>query len=150
MRMLVAVMLMVAAACPVVAWAKAEEPLTDTQVEQMGLQAEIRMRQLDIEAREAELDFQRQMHDVELARHRAMLGRHGGREGVKGLILVLMILVHALATVWVYKDMQDRKKGSGLWIPIVLIGGLVGLLTYGVIRTAEACEAMKTTPAQNT
>jgi hypothetical protein len=63
------------------------------------------------------------------------------RHGLKGFLCLLMatcILVHILAAVWVYQDIQKRHVGSGLWIILALLTGLCGTLVYAVIRLGDA------------
>ena len=131
MRILTLIMTVILAA-PTIAQAVAPE----AEIEAMETKIELRKLQLDIEAAEAELDFQRQMHELELEQRRAKMGHRSHKPG-KGIFLLLWLVVHALATVWVYKDLHERKTGSGLWIPIVLIGGLLGLLVYAVVRLSD-------------
>ena len=121
----------------------AESTPTEADIEAMQATLEIRQLELEIAAAESEMDFQRQMHEVELEQRRAKIAHpsHRDHKGGKGIFLLLWLVVHALATVWVYKDLHERKTGSGLWIPIVLIGGLLGLLVYAVIRLSDIVQA---------
>ena len=56
-------------------------------------------------------------------------------------LLCLMLLgcavVHVLVAVWVFQDIRVRGTGSGLWIVIALLAGLVGALVYAVVRLGE-------------
>ena len=50
-------------------------------------------------------------------------------------------LFHLLLTVLVFNDMRARKDINGLWIPVVLIGGPLAIIAYGLFRkTAAALE----------
>jgi len=105
-----------------------------------------RMKELDLKAREAELEFQHRMHELELEARRAEIERfrdhpRGGRNGGAFAILLLgMIVVRALATVWAYRDIQ-QYKASGLWIAIVLVGGLLALIAYLLARLGNMQQA---------
>jgi hypothetical protein len=54
-----------------------------------------------------------------------------------GMMLVCAV-VHILAAIWVFQDIRARGAGSGLWIVIALLAGLLGVLVYAVIRLGDA------------
>jgi hypothetical protein len=54
-----------------------------------------------------------------------------------GLLMVMCLVVHILVAVWVYKDIRTRGTGSGIWIVIALISGLLGALVYAVVRLGD-------------
>jgi Flp pilus assembly protein TadB len=139
------VLLVIGAFLPGVAFATAEKEALALEAEKFEIAHNRRLKELDLEAREAELGVERQMHELELEARRAEIERsqrgpyrhrkkHGG---FACLIVLIMIIIRALTTIWVYGDLQRRKTGSGLWIPIVLLGGLLGLLVYAVIRLGD-------------
>jgi len=145
MRHVIFVLLVTGVFLPGVAAAQDQEQDLAVAAERSEFEHARRTRELDIEAREAELDFQRQMHELELKARAAQIERqwkgtyyHKRRcGGALGLIGLIMIIVRVLATIWVCRDLQQRQAGSGLWIPIVLLGGLFGLLVYAVIRLGD-------------
>jgi len=58
----------------------------------------------------------------------------------------MMICIHyfcwfwssiSLCAVWVYQDIRRRASGSGIWIVIALLTGLLGTLVYAVVRLGE-------------
>jgi hypothetical protein len=53
-------------------------------------------------------------------------------------LLLLLAVVHILCAVWVYQDIRRRAGGSGLWIVIALLTGLLGTLVYAVVRLGES------------
>lgn len=58
----------------------------------------------------------------------------------KGLLCLMLLgcaVVHVLVAVWVFQDIRARGAGSGLWIVIALLSGLVGALVYAVVRLGE-------------
>jgi hypothetical protein len=145
MRRIISVLLVIGAFLPGVALATAQEEALALEGRKLDFAHARRLKELDIEAREAELGVERQMHELELEERRAHIQRqqpgpyhhrkkHGG---AACLILLIMIIVRILATIWVCGDLQRRKTGSGLWIPIVLLGGLFGLGVYAVIRLGD-------------
>ena len=145
MRQVTLVFLMIGVFLPAVAFATAEEEALAFEGEKLEFAHAKRLSELDIEAHETKLDFERQIHELELKARAAQIERqqpgpyhhrpkHGG---IAGLIGLIMIIVRVLATIWVSRDLQQRKTGSGLWIPIVLVGGLLGLLVYAVVRLGD-------------
>ena len=54
------------------------------------------------------------------------------------LVMTLCIVVHILVAVWVFQDIRSRGTGSGIWIVIALIAGLLGALVYAVVRLGDA------------
>ena len=95
---------------------------------------------IELEEREVELNFHREMKELELQQRRNELkGRkhHSCRPGKCRGLLLLCLIVHILSAVWVYKDIQQRKTGSGVWIVIALLTGLLGTLVYAVVRIGD-------------
>jgi len=99
--------------------------------------------ELELEGREIELNFHREMKELELQQRRNdvhVRGHHSWKRGKCKVLLLLCLLVHILTAVWVYKDIQQRKTGSGVWIVIALITGLLGTLVYAVVRIGDVRE----------
>jgi len=145
MRQTMLVFLVVGAFLPGVTFAQTEKEALALEGRKVDVAHAARLKDLDIEAHEAKLDFERQMHELELKARTTQIQRqqagpyhyrkkHGGFACLIGLI---MIIVRILATIWVCGDLQRRKTGSGLSIPIVLLGGLFGLGVYAVIRSGD-------------
>ena len=97
--------------------------------------------QMELEQRNAEMDFQQSMRELELEERRIELDRlrrgHEHRSHKKHPFLLLVIIVHILVAVWVYQDIRKRNAGSGIWIVIALLAGLVGVLVYAVVRIGD-------------
>ena len=53
------------------------------------------------------------------------------------VVMVMCLIVHVLAAVWVFQDIRIRGTGSGIWIVIALIAGLPGALVYAVVRLGD-------------
>jgi len=106
--------------------------------------------ELELEGREIELSFHRQMKELELQRRRNEVhGRehHNWKRGKCKALLLFCLIVHILTAVWVYKDIQQRKTGSGVWIVIALITGLLGTLVYAVVRIGDIRQGVPNKPA---
>lgn len=119
--------------------------------EQMEREMHLRHMQLELQEREAELDFQQGMKKLGLEKRKIALKRerktlhrpahfkHCGKGKMLPIVIVCFI-VHILLTVWVYKDIRQRNSGSGIWIVIVLLTGLLGVLPYAIVRLGEIRE----------
>jgi hypothetical protein len=111
------------------------------QEEDPEYQMEISEMKMELERRDAEMDFQRSMQELELEERRIEVDRlregHEHRPCKKGPFLLLVIIVHILVAVWVYQDIRKRNTGSGIWIVIALLAGLLGVLVYAVVRIGD-------------
>ena len=119
----------------------AQEP----EREEMAFQKEMREREMELQKLESEMDFHRKMRELELEKHRIELDKlrkpkeepaHAKPHRKDGphLLLLLVVVVHILTAVWVYQDIRQRAWGSGIWIVIALLTGLLGTLVYAVVR----------------
>ena len=119
------------------------------------------MRRMEMQLRqeEAEMRFQQQMRELELhgrkmdlenaemARaHKLQAGKMKFEKADKDWahnkkdmhpLLLICFIVHILTAVWVFQDIRKRGAGSGLWIVIALLTGLIGTLVYAVVRLGE-------------
>lgn len=61
-------------------------------------------------------------------------------ESVPGLVLVIVLAVLAwfiiaiLLCVWVYRDAESRGMSGVLWLIVVIIGSVIGLIVYLIVR----------------
>jgi len=111
-------------------------------------------RELDLQARESELDFQQKMRKLELDKRRMELHRqragkkhekdwkHKRKDDAAPLLIVLAI-VHILTAIWVFQDIRKRGVGSGIWIVIALLTGLLGTLVYAIVRLGNTPQPPK-------
>ena len=60
--------------------------------------------------------------------------RHHPMKIICPLMLLLIMIVHILLAVWVYKDIRKKNSESGVWIVIALITGLLGTAVYAIVR----------------
>ena len=145
MKRILLVVLLTGLLCGAVGFAESEEGVIGEH-QKKAMEIQMHRQRMEIEAQEAELDFKRQMQELELEERRTEIERHkqGGHHyrrphrKCKGVFLILWVVVHVLATIVLYKDLQ-QTKASGLWIPIVLIAGLFGLLVYALMRMGDMC-----------
>ena len=112
-------------------------------------QMELKKQHMALQEHEAEMDFNQKMRELELKKQHIKLRRqqkpqkhpacfarcHKGR--IIPFIIVCFI-VHVLVAVWVYQDIRRRNSGSGIWIVVALLTGLLGALVYAVVRIGDA------------
>ncbi|MGD8501162.1 MAG: hypothetical protein PVJ86_10975 [Phycisphaerales bacterium] len=116
--------------------------------EDIERQMELHGMELEMQHREAEMDLERQRRELELERQKIHLDRE--RRGPEhpgprmhhpkkelGPLLLLCLVVHILVAVWVYTDIRRLNRGSGVWIVITLLTGLLGGLVYAVVRLGD-------------
>jgi len=133
---LMSVLLVSMFACPAVL-CKEFEP------EDMEIQMQMREREMELQQREAKMNMEREMQNLELEQRRLELERaqkddgddedDDGKEAL-GFLFLLCAVVHILVAVWVYMDIRQLNRGSGIWIVIALLTGLLGTLVYAVVR----------------
>ncbi|MBN2128076.1 MAG: hypothetical protein JW741_01210 [Sedimentisphaerales bacterium] len=130
---------------PALARAQKEAPGEDFE-----RQMDVREMQLELEARERRADYESQMAQLELEARRAEINAaHGEREGGPlALLLIGCLVVRVLVAVWIYQDIRLRNAGSGLWIVLGLLGGLLAALVYAVVRLGDADNGKKRMTAQ--
>jgi hypothetical protein len=50
------------------------------------------------------------------------------------LIPILILIVFIIIALWVYRDAESRGMSGVLWLLVVLVGGIIGLIVYLVVR----------------
>lgn len=111
--------------------------------EDMEMQMQMRKMEMDLNQRKADMDMERQMQQLDLEQRRMELerARHDDnddeREGGLVVLLLICAVVHILVAVWVYMDIRQLNSGSGIWIVIALLTGLLGALVYSVVRIGD-------------
>ena len=122
------------------------EEIAEREEFERQMEMEQREREMELQNREAEMGFEREMQQLELEERKAQIERereHAGhreghdKEGAAPLLLLLLV-VHILVAVWVYTDIRKLNSGSGIWIVIALLTGLLGTLVYAVVRMGDA------------
>ena len=134
--LVIAVMTMVLTAAATTAAAQEED--------EFGPQEELERREMELEIQrlEDEVNFDRQERELELEERRIEIDRMRGHkpghhDGGHGLFILLIVITHILLTVWVFKDMNEKKIGRALWVPIVLLSGVFGAILYAIVRVAD-------------
>lgn len=51
------------------------------------------------------------------------------------IVSLILLVIWILVIAWVYRDAERRKMNGLLWALLVLIGNLIGLIIYLIIRT---------------
>ena len=112
--------------------------------EDMEIQMQVREREMELQRLEVKMNAEKEMQNLELEQRRMDMERaleddddDDDGEGALGLILVICVIVHILASIWVYMDIRQLNRGSGIWIVIALLAGLLGALVYAVVRLGD-------------
>lgn len=134
--------LMVAVAAMVLATAAQTAAAQEDEDLSLEEQLERREVELGIQRLEDEVEFDREERELELEQRRAEIDRiRGHRPGHHddghGFFLLFIIITNILLTVWVFKDMNEKKIGRALWVPIVLLAGVFGAILYAIVRIAD-------------
>ncbi len=148
MKRYVLSMMLAAIFMPALAAAQEEGP------EDFEFQMEMQERKMELEYRNAEMDLERRMQELELEKRKIELEHMRTPKERPGHmknhdddddddedlhpLLLLVLVVHILCAVWVYQDIRRRAGGSGIWIVIALLTGLLGTLVYAVVRIGES------------
>ena len=139
---------MVAVVAMVLATAAQTDAAQEDEELSLEEQFERREAELEIQRLEDELEFDRQEHELDLEQHRAEIDRMRGHEpdhhkDDHGILILLVIITNILLTVWVFKDMNEKKIGRALWVPIVLLTGVFGAILYAIVRVADTRQSGK-------
>ena len=101
-------------------------------------QKELEEQRHQLEMERQELEHQReQMRRPDQRPQRKHMRMMGKRRPIRLLFMVMCLVVHILVAVWVFQDIRTRGMGSGIWIVIALIAGLLGALVYAVVRLGD-------------
>jgi cell division protein FtsL len=109
---------------------------------------EIQNKRLSLQSRVDKINFERQMRELDLEKRRVEIeqarvgqkSKHvmGGchKDAMLPFVLVCLV-IHILLTIWVYQDIRKRNVGSGLWIAVTLLAGLLGAALYALVRIGD-------------
>jgi len=111
---------------------------------------ELDRRALELEQLRAEMEFERQRRELELEEIKLELEHQKKGDGGGGIAVLLILcgVVRILLGVWVYQDIRARNAGSGLWIVLVLVAGLLAALVYAVVRLGDVDSGKKRAASQ--
>ena len=115
------------------------------ELEDMEIQMQMKEREMELQRLDASMGMEREMQNLELEQRRMELEHARGddddddddNEGGLGFLFLICTIVHILAAIWVYMDIRQLNRGSGIWIVIVLLAGLLGALVYAVVRLGD-------------
>lgn len=124
------------------------EQQSEMDLEERAIELEGRRRQMEmeLEKREIELEAHRRMVDIKMKSQemalkypQKMSGKHPShhKRMMCPIFMAIMVIVHILLSVWVYQDIRRRNRGSGLWIAIALLTGLLGTGVYAIVRIGD-------------
>lgn len=124
---------------------RAQQPM-EQQMKQKMHEMQMKMEHQAMELKEArerlrDAEIQREAEEIEMM-HPGMHPKESccmcqQLRGLLGPMMIICFVVHILLTIWVYRDLQRRKTGSGLWIVIVLLTGLPGAIAYSIVRIGD-------------
>jgi len=133
--------LMVAVVAMVLATAAQTAAAQEDEEAPFEEEIERQMMELELRQREDELEFDRQERELELEQRRAEIdhirGHRPDHHDHGGFFLLFIIITNILLTVWVFKDMNEKKIGRALWVPIALLAGVFGAILYAIVRVAD-------------
>ncbi len=135
MKRYILIMMLAAMFLPTGLFGQEQEP------EEVEFQMEMREREMELAQRDAEIGFERRTQELELEERELELEHLRRKHHEKGELhplLLLVLVVHILVAVWVYQDIRRRGCGSGIWIVIALLTGLLGTLVYAVARLGDS------------
>jgi len=133
---------------PSIAFCQEADKISE-RLEAAKSQLELGRIQLKFRETKAEADFRQQMREleleerhIELERQREELKSSGhwkhNNKGCAVPFIILCLVVHILVAVWVYQDIRKRNAGSGIWIVLALLAGLLGGLVYAIVRIGDS------------
>jgi hypothetical protein len=106
--------------------------------EDFDAQMAMKEREMDLQQRQAKMDMEREMQKLDLENQRLKLEHaRGAHKGEPHPLLLLILVVNILVAIWVYMDIRQLNRGSGLWIVIALLTGLLGTLVYAIVRLGD-------------
>ena len=123
----------------------------------IDIQMEMRKREMELQQQKDQMDIERRMQELELEKrkieleHMRRANEHPGRledfdddddddEEMLLAILLLLGVVNILCAVWIFQDIRRRNAGSGIWIVIALLTGLLGTLVYAIVRLGNGAK----------
>jgi hypothetical protein len=112
--------------------------MRDAEFEAQQKEMQLQQQKIAFQTRQQRQQIELEKQKLELQHHRRALAEHNGHkehldEG-GGIILVIIIIVNILLAVWVYTDIRKLNAGSGIWIVVVLLTGLLGVIPYAIVR----------------
>jgi hypothetical protein len=122
---------------------QSEMELEEREIELEGQRREMEMeiaeREIGLEGHRRMADLKMKSQEMGLKYPQKMSGKHPGhhKRMMCPIFIVVTLIVHILLSVWVYQDIRRRNRGSGLWIAIALLTGLLGTGVYAIVRIGD-------------
>ena len=139
MKRLALLMMVLICSSAVIAAAEGDQPRSPQEQMQKirRAQNELEQQRNELNREQEELEHQREQMQRHGQRPPRKHMQKGGHKPICGLLMVMCVVVHILVAVWVFQDIRTRGAGSGIWIVIALIAGLLGALVYAVVRLGD-------------
>jgi hypothetical protein len=142
MKQLLIFAMLLAIITPSIIFAQEQQPprpavqaQAQNQMQQRAQELAQRERELSLQQKQNEINFQNEKQKIELEKLRQSNKPAVKKQNDKlAPLLIIMIVVHILCAVWVYQDIRRLNAGSGIWIVIALLTGLLGTLVYAIVR----------------
>lgn len=107
-------------------------------------QLQLRQQEMDLQQRQAKMDMEREMQKLDIEQRRMKMehvraeDKEREGKGALGVLVLICAIVNILVAIWVYMDIRQLNRGSGIWIVIALLTGLFGGLVYAIVRIGDA------------
>ena len=62
--------------------------------------------------------------------------------GIALFFYLAMFILWIAVVIWVYKDAEKRGENGVLWLLVVLVGGIVGLIVYLILREEKLAKTV--------
>ena len=126
------------AAMVLAAPAIAEEHEMDIEREMEHLELQHARAEFEFDQQTRDMDLQERQLELEMMRRQIDRPQKSPKDEKEGGIVVLLLAVHILMAIWVYKDVRRKNSGNGIWIVITLLAGFFGAAVYALIRLGDA------------
>ncbi|MCD6457287.1 MAG: PLDc N-terminal domain-containing protein [Thermoproteales archaeon] len=62
--------------------------------------------------------------------------------GIALFFYLAMFILWIAVVIWVYKDAEKRGENGVLWLLVVLVGGIIGLIVYLILREEKLAKTV--------
>ncbi len=64
------------------------------------------------------------------------------------ICVIIWFVIFILIALWVYKDAEKRGKSGVLWLLVVLVGGIIGIIIWLIVRPPLTYQQPPSPPSQ--
>jgi len=64
------------------------------------------------------------------------------------ICVIIWFVIAILIALWVYKDAEKRGKSGVLWLLVVLVGGIIGIIIWLIVRPPLTYQQQPPPPSQ--